>query len=297
MSDDNFSRKQRVTPNYEDLAEAKPKVASPQRAPTPITQTPEFIEAIARAKADIHAEIAPLIDALRQSKGEGQVEGDQMSFARQMAMAIAEIADGDQGRKRTPPEELAKRARARAQMDEAIARARRKADEYRAATGQARDPGPDAPEYLALGKSYLDETLVEPFEVDAATKRPYPVKFVWFSAPNEAMAPLNETAHEIFTHFKVSIGEKGPLPLSPSGYQESEKGQAWITAGGLVMMGMNGVPVSMQEHRGAPDPVALAANMFQRGPGQFDPRRDRINILGTVAEPARHVSTNEPRSP
>lgn len=80
MSDDNFSRKQRVTPNYEDLAEAKPKVASPQRAPTPITQTPEFIEAIARAKADIHAEIAPLIDALRQSKGEGQVEGDQMSF-------------------------------------------------------------------------------------------------------------------------------------------------------------------------------------------------------------------------
>lgn len=266
-----------------------------------ITETQEFrdavaaasAEAIARAKAEIHAEVEPLIAALRQSKGEGAVEGDIQSMFRQMAMSFAEIADQDQGRKRVPPEELAKRARARSQMEEAIIRARHKVEAYMAATGQTMDPGPDAPTYLATGKSYLGERIIQPFEVDEATKKPYPVRFTWTDAPNEAMAPLNEAAHEIFGFFKTSIGEKGPLPLSPSGYKEYEKGEAWVSAGGLVMMGLNGIPVSMQQHRKAPDPIELAGNLFQHGPGQFDPRRDRINILGTVAEPARHVAAGE----
>ena len=268
--------------------EAPPETVAPAAEParSPVTESPEFIEALARVKAEMHAEFEPLIAAFRQSRGEAAVEGDNMSFARQMAMAIAEIADQDVNKpKRVPPEEMAKRARARSQMDEAIAVARRKAEDYKTTTGQKRDPGPDAPLYLATGKSCLDDRLVEPFEVDLATKKPYPVTFIWMGAPNEAMRPVNEAAKEIFGFFTESIGGKTEIVAAQA--------QSWISAGGLVIQGIHGTPVN----RVAPNPEELAGDLYQRGPGQFDPRRSELNILGTIAEPARHVSMggSEPR--
>lgn len=276
--------------------EAKDEGAAAPR-PVHFTETPEFIAAVAKAseaatsaaKAAMHAEMTPLIEALRQSKGEPAVADDSLSFARQMALAIAELTDADQGRKRTPPAELALRARARADMDAAIAKVRRKAEDYMATTG-GKDPGADAPLYLAIGKSYLDEQLIIPFEVDPATKKPYPVSFVWMGVPNEAMRPVNEPAKEIYAFFRRSIGDEASEAPSPPG-------PGWITAGGLVIQGIHGMPVSMGQHRAAPDPESMLSGLYQRGPGEFDPRRDRINILGTAAEPARQTGGegNAPR--
>jgi len=251
----------------------------------PLTETPEFKEAVAQVRAQVHAEFTALTDAFKQARGEPAVDGDVQSMFRQMAMAIAEISDQDQGRKRIPPDELAKRAKARSLMDEAIARARRKVAEYRAETGDRKAFGPDAPNYLFVGKCYLGEELVEPFNVNPATKKPYPVIRTWVDVPNEAMRPVNDSAKEIFRYFTESIGGQTEVVV--------RQNQVWLSAGGNVVMGEHGVPV----RREAPDPLALA-DEFQNhlGPGQFDPRRDKINVLGTISEPARHVAMGvEPR--
>jgi hypothetical protein len=260
----------------------EPEGEAPVRRDVPVTDTPEFQEALARAKAELHAEFGPIIDAVKQSRGDPAIVGDDRSFAREMALAIAEIADGDQGRKRTPPAELAKRAAARAKMDAAISTARRAVADYKATTGEKHNPGPNAPLYLATGKSHLDETLISTFEVDPATKKPYPVSFNWLAAPNEAMRPLNEAAKEIYKYFMESIGGQSEL-VAP-------QAQAWISAGGLVIQGIHGTPVNRQ----APDPEQLASDFYIRGPGEFDPRRDRINVLGTIAEPARQMAMGAP---
>lgn len=267
----------------------KPETEAEAAAPAlHFTQTPEFLAAveagsaatIAAAKASMLAEVAPLMAAMKHAQGAGAVDGDIMSNMRQLAMAIAEISDQDQGRKRTPPAELAARAKARAEMDAAILKHRGKGESYMAMTG-TKDAGPDAPLYMAIGKSYLDEMLIQPFEVDPATKKPYPVTFVWFGVPNEAMRPANDAAKEVFGFFKRSIGDDpSDAPAPP--------GPGWISAGGLVIQGMHGTPIS----RRAPDPESYATDLHIRGPGQFDPRRDRINILGTVAEPARHIAAD-----
>jgi hypothetical protein len=255
--------------------------------PVPVTETPEFVEAVANAKAELHAEFSKVIDAVKRAAGEPAVEGDTMSMFRQMAQSFAEIVDQDQNRpKRIPAEELAKRAHARSQMSAAIASARRKAEDYKATTGEKDNPGPDAPLYLAIGKSHLSESLIEPFEIDLATKKPYPVTFYWLDVPNEAMKPINAAAKEIYDFFVTSIGGKTEI-VSP-------QAQSWIGSGGLVMAGMAGVPVSMQKHRMPENIEAFATDLYQRGPGEFDPRRNSINILGTNAEPARHVAAGGP---
>lgn len=251
------------------------------------TQTPEFIaavaaasaETVAAAKASMLAEIAPLVNAIKQTQGAGAVDGDMMSNMRQLAMAIAEISDQDQGRKRTSPAEMAIRAKARADMDAAILKHRRLDERYKTTTGTT-EPYPDAPLYMLLGKVYLGEQLFQPFEVDMATKKPYAVSIVWLGVPNEAMRPANDAAKEVYGFFKRSIGdEPSDAPAPP--------GAAWISAGGQVLQGMHGVPVTAQRDRPLPDP-----DLHIRGPGVFDPRRDRINILGTVAEPARHIAAD-----
>ncbi len=265
------------------------------RKPLHFSETPEFKEAVAKAsaeaaaaaKAEMHAEIAPLLDALKQSQGAPAVDNDQMSMFRQMAMAIAEISDQDQGRQRVPPAELATRARGRADMEAAMLKHQRIAEEYKATTGDEL-PSADAPTYLMIGKAYLGDELHNPFKVDEVTKKPYPVSVVWMGPPSDAMRPLNDAAKEIFGYFKISIGElmskeAKDAPVTPT--------QGWVSAGGAVILGMNGAPVSMRDKRALPS----IETAYERGPGVFDPRRDRINILGTVAEPARQ--TGAPDAP
>lgn len=262
----------------------------PRKEDVPVTETPEFIAALASVKAEMAAEFAKIIGAAKEATGQGQ-DGDGMAQMRELAMAIAEITDQNEGRpKRVPPAEMARRASARANMEKAIAAARSKAAKFRKAykdeTGRdTTDTGPDAPLYLALGKIYIGENLIEPFQVDAATKKPFPVTFKYLDTPNESMRPLNDAAKEIHGYFVESIGGQTEI-VAPMH-------QAWISAGGLVVQGAHGIPVSMAEHR-SPLPGELDLNVL--GPGQFDPRRDRLQVLGTIMEPARHVST-EPHGP
>jgi len=228
---------------------------------------------VARA---VQAALKPVMDALAETKGQ-PVAGDTNSILSNLALAIAEINDRDSGRpKRLSPAELARRAHARAQMEEAIAEAHHKALAYKKETKQDRDPGPDAPHYQAIGKLYLGE-LVQPFEVDSATKKPHGVSFRWIGVPNEAMRPLNDAAKRIYDLFIESIGGPGTSVVSAT--------QPWISAGGLVIDGIGGIPT----HRAAPDPVELGN--LTLGPGQYDPRRDSINVLGTIAAPARHTGS------
>jgi len=230
---------------------------------------------VARA---VQAALKPVMEALAETKGQ-PVAGDTNSILSGLALAIAEINDQDSGRpKRLSPAEMARRAHARAQMEESIAEERRKAAEYKKRTKQDKDPGPDAPHYLAVGKLFLAEQVIQPFEVDSATKKPHGVSFRWLGAPNEAMRPINDAAKRIYDLFIESIGGPGKSVVSAT--------QPWISAGGLVIDGIGGIPT----HRAAPDPLELAGDLTL-GPGQYDPRRDNINVLGTVAPPARHTGS------
>lgn len=265
-----------------ELAKKGPRV--------PVTETPEFAAAVQAVKAEVTAEFGKLLAQVKESVGHPQAD-DSMTQMRELALAIAEITDQNEGRpKRVSPAEMARRAGARAKMEALIAEEQAKAIAFRKARKE--ETGKDtnevhegAPLYLALGKQFIGDTLHEPFAVDPVSKRPMPVTFNFLGIPNEPMRPMNDAAKAIFKEFMISIGGSTEI-VAP-------RHQAWISAGGMVVSSAFGVPVSMATHR-TPDAEDVGLDVF--GPGQFDPRRDRIQVLGSIAEPARHVST-EPGGP
>ena len=249
-----------------------------------VTETAEFEAAVAAKVGEIlpnavKSALEPILDALRAEKGQPAVENDPHLWAQQLAAAIRGVTDTDQGIKRIPPEQLAKMAHARAKMEEVLVRINQAAHEL---VKKARDEGeddafdPNWPNYQAIGKVALDEHVTEPFKVNAVTKMPEPVTFYYLGVPNMAMRPLNKSAREVFDLFVASIAAEAEVGANAGGKNY------WLSANGSVIDGMHGIPVKHE----APDPKKLLRSM-QHGPGQFHPGRDTINVLGTIAPPAR----------
>ncbi len=232
---------------------------------TPVTETQEFRDAVAAAKAEILASLGDL----KKEAGGAVVPGDDLKFAQALALAISQL--GDQGigkQKAIDPAVLHARAESREKMTVALIKAR--------AEGKS-------PLYGLTNKVYLDEVLVQPVWIDVGHKQRQ-TEVEWPGVPNEAMVPLNDVAKEIFGHFSDSIGTSVKLvPDQP----------LRVTAGGLVV---HGAPSAARR-----DAIAVVGNSNASKPGEFGEglrvKRDSIggeyketHVLGTVAAPARQTA-------
>jgi hypothetical protein len=201
----------------------------------------------AAVSAAVSAEVSKILDTLKGS-GSSLSSGDQ-KFAENLAMAFATLSEQGTGRKYVAPEILRTRAEARERMFDLIVKARK---EKRAAT------------YQVVAKTYLDNQMVEPLWVDSSHIA-QPTEIDWPGVPNDAMKPMNDTAQEIHAAFLESVGSKAKI----------------VTAKGLVVRG-GAVP---RQNREASPPVneeGLAV-LHKNQPG----RSKEINVLGTIAAPAR----------
>ncbi len=226
-----------------------------------VTETAEFKAAVEAAVAEgIRRALAalPAGSALASSQG-GAARGTEILF-RQMAMAIGEIADQGTGRKRIAPEILAQRHAARARMEALISKARR-------------DGG--IPVYDLRAKVYLDEVLIDPIDVGADHVH-RPTQIEWPGVPNEAMTPVNAVAQEIHAAFMASIGSVVTVV---------EDGPMMATPGGLTIVG-RGKPAVKSAGDGGTAGEGLKVNRHGRNPAALG---KSVRVLGTVAEPARHV--------
>jgi hypothetical protein len=230
----------------------------------PKIQLPQDFEAAVAAA--VEAKMAAFLEEFKQRPALN--DGDALSLFRQMGLAIAEISDQGTNRKRVAPEVLAARAKAHQRMVDAILEAKRAHEQE----------GAERPKYRAIGKMYLNERFIEPFVIDPATKRPKPVEFRWSGAPNELMRPLNAQAKEIFGHYLESLG---------SVVKEEAATPVWVTAGGLVIEGEG--PLSKSGRKGFTNNSfeGFGDDLEVMSPNASDPTKPWVNVLGTVAAPAK----------
>ena len=179
-------------------------------------------------------------------------------------------------------------------MRDAIIAMRKRVRDLREA-GRKADAWRATPRYRAQAKLWLNDRLIDPFRIDLATRLPVPVEFYWEGAPGQAMRPLNESALEIFGHYRDWIG----------GVDAKAMPEAWVTANGVVVtVGARAAPqTAMLRRHLEPDleGMELEASEDHRNPefdsalaiddgspyAQYDPRRKETNILGTIAPTAK----------
>ena len=195
----------------------------------------------------------------------GVDEATQAMF-RAMALSFAEISDQGTQRKRVAPEILERRNQARERMIDLIMEAR--------ANG-------DKPEYKVISKTYLNERLIQPFTA-GPDKVPVPTQITWTGEPSDGMRPVNAIAKKIFAEFRASRGSTEALA-------KEDKRPYWLTAGGLVV---KGDPPPRRELAVDPrmnfvDDLSVSSAEDGEEKNQNDPNATFINVLGTVADPAR----------
>lgn len=243
------------------------RASAAKKTETPITETPEFHKAVGDA-------VAAAIPALKQSilaniaaaRGDATApaQGTDQAFAEGLAMALAQLTDQGTGRRRVAPEVMRARAEAADRMMKLIIKAH--------ADGKV-------PGYRLKAKCYLDEVLIDPVWI-APDHTQRPTEIDWPGVPNSAMVPINEAATEIHKAYSESIG------TVPKEDQVTD-GPFRVTAGGLVVKGR---PVAQRAQtglrNGAPPTAGeqgLRIRHKEEAPGRFK----EVNILGTVAPPAR----------
>ena len=238
--------------------------------PAGFQDTPEFRAAVAegikQALPTLKDQIIKSLSQAREGGGE-KVEGDDMAWAKALAMEISQLTDQGTGRKRVAPEIVRQRALARDRMMNALIEARAKGE---------------TPSYRLANKVYLDEVLVDPVWVNPTTKSPEPVEIDWPGVPSTVMIPSNDVARKIHAAFMESVG--GVERVVP----EDRFG---ITPGGLVVKnnaagGKRSLPPSLgaiKQHSDSQEGLRIK----HRGePGQYVEK----HILGTVAAPARQTA-------
>lgn len=228
-----------------------------------ITKTPEFQAAVAAAATEAAAEI---LKTLQQS---GQEKPGDVSFAEKLGLAIAQLSHQGTGRgKPVSPELLRARDEARARMTDLIV--------------QARAEGHVAI-YQLRNKVYLDEVMVDPVYIDPASKEQRPTEIEWPGVPNDAMVPVNDTAKAIHAAFSES---NGVVQIDHSKQLRPEI--FGVTPGGLVVRGaghaLRPMQVGNQDRSAPPQGEGLRV---ARGPSNPTGRQKTINVLGTIAAPAR----------
>ena len=236
----------------------KPKGQPMTETATPITETQEFKDAVAKAIGDA---IPTIVAQLTKAKGDVPVSPGEQSWAEGLAMAIANLNDQGTGRKRVAPEIVKMRDEARKEMIKLLISAK--------AEGRI-------PLYTLRNKVYLDEILIDPIYIDPATKSPRPTEIGWPSVPSEAMVPVNDVAKGIFEAFSKSIGSsEWNKPVDTFG----------ITVGGLVVK--NGAVQPKRAVPSADGHIATEGLTISHRGG--DKKFKEIPVLGTVAAPARQA--------
>lgn len=213
----------------------------------------EFKDAVAKAASEAAIKVVAEVMA----KGKANVGMDDL--VSQLASQIAALTD--QGtpmeQRRVAPEVLAERQKARERMGKLIMKAREDGIK---------------PRYRAMNKLYLNEVLIQPY-TRGADGNLIEVTFLWTGVPDIHMQPLNDVAKDIYAEFRHSIGVQVDAPLSQR--------PQWVTKGGLTIEGA--APVSMKmPDRGEDIDLEVSPGVRIAN----DPRKKRVNILGTVAAPA-----------
>ena len=214
--------------------------------------------------------------------------GDR-SMMQELALAISQLTDQGGGRQRVAPEVIQRRNEARVRMTNLIIEARA---EGRPAT------------YTLRNKVVINERLIEPFWISSDHKS-HPTEIDFGGVPNEAMVPVNDTAKEIFTAFKESIGAtvggKGK-----DGHVLPGDDALAITPGGVVVrnsavtvtMGQKASPDRPAWNGDGPMPAYEDAPQTNGNPN-YEPLRVHndsekgqykdVRVLGTIAAPARQT--------
>ncbi len=240
---------------------------------TDLTETPEFKNAVADA---VNAQLKPVLDALAangaQAPTSAAAPGSVEEIFSKLALAIADISDQGTDRKRIDPRILAERAAQHNLMVDALIEAKNKYGKN----------DPERPRYRLVAKVFLNEQIIDPYTVDPATKRPEPVEIYWSGVPNLAMRPVNAAAKKIYGHFMGSIGNETA---------DQKKTAQWVSFGGLTIAGSG--PSRRQLPETAQDvpteyvfPESLSV--------ATDPTKPEVNVLGTVAAPAKQNYAGEP---
>ncbi len=94
------------------------------------------------------------------------------------------------GKRRLPPEEVARRAKARAEMDALITATIERGVQ---------------PVYTLTQQVFLGEQIIQPYYVEGVGKPAKSTEIGWWGVPNEYMHPANDEAREIHILFLQSI--------------------------------------------------------------------------------------------
>ncbi len=245
----------------------------PKKPAVPVTETPEFREALAEGIKRATGEILAQVQKVAATPGDVAPQGGEKNFAEMLAMAIAQLTDQGTGRQRVAPEIIRARTEARDRMRQLIMKARA---EGKPATYELRN------------KVMLDNRLIEPMWIDSShTTRPTEID--WPGVPNEVMVPVNDTAKEIHAAFMESIGSTVKI----DGINET----LGITPGGLVVRNSavntaaarrSALPAEadVKSHPApmvnAPDEIGVRVHHAAQ-PGRSKP----VSILGSIHPPAQ----------
>lgn len=222
--------------------------------------------------AAVAAATASIMQQVRSEREKAGAEtaaepGDEMKFARAIALAMAEVADQGTSRKRVAPEVLRARAEANDRMFQLIIECH--------AHG-------DIPAYRLKHKTYLPggregERLVDPVWVNPATHMHEPTEIDWPGVPNEAMVPINPAADRIFAAWSQSIGSVPRIV---------DHDILKVTAGGLVVKQGGRVITgeAPQVGHGQEDHGGMKIR-GRGGPGRIV----QTSVLGTIAPAARET--------
>lgn len=230
------------------------------------TSAPAGFVPVADVEALITAQVAKAVEAMAGMLQPAAPAAGAGDFARQLALAIAEMSDKDAGRVRISPDEQMRRDQAAADLDALLKKF-------------AKDG--TNPKYKLSRKVQLESAtagpfLIEPMWVDPISKQHMATEIFYPDIPNDAMQPANEAAEQVFALFRVAVG----------GIKTS-KDRMRVTPKGVVIV--------EGQAPGQKPQVYAAPDGGPRGGGVQITGRERVgevkhtNILGTIAPAARSM--------
>jgi hypothetical protein len=244
------------------------------KAAVPVTETPEFIEALAKIKADLENTVKTALANTAKAES-GGIPSSVVELFQGLALNIAEMShQGDKRTRPLDPRVVAERAAAQERLNALLLETRKTVYDTRIKAYPTEDVRQAAiravsPKYVAISKLYLGDRMIEPFWRDDATKR------YWLDEPNDAMRPANPLAEKLMLEFRLSRGSR-----TDDERKFSRTKAPWITDRGLIIEG-SAAPARRDIE--AQTPLRDEALDI---PTYRDPEAPYINVLGTIADPA-----------
>lgn len=231
----------------------------------PVVETPEFQEAVAKAvdekleafKRDLFEGLDTTDAAVEAAPKSGDASDLMSDILSKLTMNLAAVNQQGERKKPLTPEEVLRRERAHNQMVDLII--------------ASRQEGGQRPAYKLTSKVYLNERFIEPFKI--VDRKAVNNEITWTGVPNDAMAPINAMAEQIFAAWRESTG--GPTKLVPT----ADNRPFYTTAAGLTVKG----DPPKRQHVAA-DPNFQDDLGFING----DPNAPEVAVLGTIAPKARN---------